>query len=105
MAEIPRRGGPLRHLSPHRRRGWVLTSTPWSNSLTSAESARASRQSRYCFGAESTDLVTPTWKSRWTFTRVNMVHFDLAMRDRRGYEFAAVEIFVTRGDGSYCDEC
>jgi len=34
-----------------------------------------------------------------------MVHFEPAMRDRRGYEFAAVEIFVTRGDGSYCDEC
>ena len=66
---------------------------------------RASKQSRYSFGAESTDLVTPAWKSRWTFTRVNMVHFEPALRDRRGYAFAAVEIFVTRGDGSYRDEC
>jgi hypothetical protein len=31
--------------------------------------------------------------------RVNKVHFESAMRDRREYEFAAVEIFVTRGDG------
>ena len=72
--------------------------------MTSAKSARASRQSRYSFGAESTDLVTPTRKSRWTFTQVNMVHFEPALRDRRGYALAAVEIFVTRGDGSYCDE-
>ncbi len=83
-----------------------MTSTPWCNSLTSAESARASRQPRYSLGAESTDLVTPAWKSRWTFTRVNMVHLEPAMRDRREYEFAAAEIFVTRGDASYyCDEC
>jgi hypothetical protein len=33
-----------------------------------------------------------------------MVHFEPALPDRRGYAFAAVEIFVTRGDGSYCDE-
>jgi hypothetical protein len=40
-----------------------------------------------------------------TFTRVNMVHFEPALRDRRGYEFAAVEIFVNRGDSRYRDEC
>ena len=56
-------------------------------------------------GTESTDLLTPAWKPRRTFTRMTTVHFEPAMRDRRGYEFAAVEIFVTRGDGSYCDEC
>ena len=40
-----------------------------------------------------------------TFTRVNMVHFEPALRDRRGYAFAAVDILVTRGDGRYRDEC
>ena len=61
--------------------------------MTSAESAQAPR---YPFGAEYTDPGHPDVEVTVDLTRVNMVHFEPA---RGEYEFAAVEIFVTRGDG------
>jgi hypothetical protein len=64
--------------------------------LTSAESARAPR---YPSGAGYTGPGHPDVEVTVDLTRVNMVHFEPAMRDRREYESAAVEIFVTRGDG------
>ena len=61
--------------------------------MTSAESARAPR---YSFGAEYTDPGHRDVEVTVDLTRVNMVHFEPA---RGECEFAAVEIFVARGDG------
>ena len=64
--------------------------------MTSAESARAPR---YPSGAEYTDPGHPDVEVTVDLTRVNMVHSNTPCGDRREYEFAAVEIFVTGGDG------
>lgn len=85
-------------------RGWALTQYAMVERLNERPVNRGVQAAQGLLRYRIHRLGHPDVELTAHFTRVNMVHFEPPCGGRE-YHFAALEIFVTRGDASYCYEC